>query len=116
MKFYIPSRFGSSCRRVELMFGRCCVDVSRSLGVNYWKLDFYLRAKLECRVFGALRPLIWWSWGGFSPDLKPRAINGYKSVQSRLNSNLSETNQAYIHIYIYIYIYYIYSALRTRVN
>ena len=39
------------------------------LGVNYWKLKFYLRAKLECRVFGAVWPLIWWISGGFRPPV-----------------------------------------------
>ncbi len=31
------------------------------LGVNYGRLDVYLRAKLVCRVW----PLIWWISGGF---------------------------------------------------
>ncbi len=30
-----------------------------------WKLKLYLRAKLECRVFGAVWPLIWLILGGF---------------------------------------------------
>ncbi len=38
---------------------------SRWSGVNYWKLTVYLRAKLECRVFGAVWPLLWWIWGRF---------------------------------------------------
>ncbi len=35
------------------------------MGANYWKLNFFLRAKLEYRIFGAVWPLIWWIWGGF---------------------------------------------------
>ena len=35
--------------------------------VNYWKLKLYLRAELECRGFGLVRPLIWWIWVGFRP-------------------------------------------------
>ncbi len=37
---------------------------TRSLGVNYWKLTFYLRLKLEGQIFGAVGPMIWWIWGG----------------------------------------------------
>ncbi len=37
------------------------------LGVAHWKLHFYLRAKLECWVFGAVWPLIWWISSGVRP-------------------------------------------------
>ncbi len=37
------------------------------LGVNYWKLKFDLRAKLECWIFGAVLPFIWWISGGVGP-------------------------------------------------
>ncbi len=36
------------------------------LGVNYWKLNFYFRVKLDCRVLRAVLPLIWWIWDGFT--------------------------------------------------
>ncbi len=43
------------------------------LRVNYWRLNVYFRAKLECRVFGAVWPLI---WGGFRPQGRLRPIFG----------------------------------------
>ncbi len=36
-------------------------------GVNYWRLNFYLRAQLECRIFGAVWAWIWLILGGFRP-------------------------------------------------
>ncbi len=41
------------------------------LGVNYWRLNFHVRAKLACRICGAVWLLIWWIWGGFRP---PEAV------------------------------------------
>ncbi len=33
-----------------------------------WKLNFDLRAQLECRIFGAAWPSIWWISDGFMPS------------------------------------------------
>ena len=55
----------SNCR------GRCEGHaVTIAIGVSLFScqlLEAYLRAKLECRIFGAARPLIWWMSGGFRP-------------------------------------------------
>ena len=45
------------------------------------KLQFYLRAKLGCRVSGKVRPLIWWIWG----DLRPPGAVG---IDIRTDSTL----------------------------
>ncbi len=37
------------------------------LGVNYWRLNFPLRAKLGGQILGEVWPLIWWISGGFRP-------------------------------------------------
>ncbi len=55
------------------------------LGVNYWKLQFYLRGKLECRVCGAVWPLIWWISSGFRP---PGAV----ATDIRADSTLMRRN------------------------
>ncbi len=40
----------------------------RWLGVNYWKLNVYIRAKLECRVFGRVGP------GAVAPNIGADSI------------------------------------------
>ncbi len=45
--------------------------------VDDLELNIDLRAKLDCRIFWAVGPLIWWIWGGFRPpgsvtrDIRP---------------------------------------------
>ncbi len=43
------------------------MDSIYTVGVKYWRLNFYLRAKLKCRISGAVWHLVWWIWGGFRP-------------------------------------------------
>jgi hypothetical protein len=43
------------------------IALRHPIGVKYLKFDFYLRAKLECRVSGTVWLLIWWISGGVRP-------------------------------------------------
>ncbi len=45
---------------------KTCLKNQR-VGANYWKLNLYLRAKLERLVFGAVWLVIWCTWGSFRP-------------------------------------------------
>ncbi len=58
------------------------------LSRNYWKLQVYLRAKLECRVFGAVWPLIWWIWSGFSPPPPGRVRPIFGTIRHEFDVNL----------------------------
>ncbi len=65
-----------------------CVKHPR-VGVNYRKLNVYLRAKLECLVSDVAGPLIWWMWGGFrSPRGGCAQYSGLFVVNSTLRQVL----------------------------
>ncbi len=64
-----PQRPPRRISRLGRPFGtKTSVVVQGFLGVSCWRLNVYLRAKLECRVFGTDWLLIWRIWGGIRPS------------------------------------------------
>ncbi len=71
--------------------GECCLDPHQHasnrprgllLRVNYGELNVDLWAKLECRIFGAVWPLIWWVLGrGQAAQI------GYHRYPTRFDTN-----------------------------